>query len=95
MMKENEKDFIEQYRAVWQRHGATVPLPEGWDAGRCHRRQVHTQRNTQTRLTAACLMMAALIVVLPLVPIHRSTVIANGVSRGEVLDYADQLIALL
>lgn len=95
MMKENEKDFIEQYRAVWQRHGATVPLPEGWDAGRCHRRQVHTQRNTQTRLTAECLLMTALLLVQPFIPIHRSTVIANGVSRAEVLDHADQLIALL
>ena len=92
---EQETDVLEQDRALWKTYCEGLPQARVVDCIEFHRRYEREQRSTQRRLTAACLMMAALIVVLPLVPIHRSTVFTNGASRGEVLDHADQLIALL
>lgn len=92
---ENETDVLEQYRSLWKTHCESLPPVVGGDCIEFHRRYECSQRRTQRRLSAACLMMAALIVVLPLVPIHRSTVFTNGASRSEVLALSDQLIAML
>ena len=92
---ENETDVLEQYRALWKTHCESLPPVVGGDCIEFHRRYECSQRRTQRRLTAACLALAALIVVLPMVPNRRSSVFTNGASRSEVLALSDQLIAML
>lgn len=91
-MNKTEEKVWERYQAAWRRHGEALPMPEAIDARQCRGRYQEGQQRVQRRLTAASLLTATMLVVLPFVDFNRSTVISDEVSRGTALSMANHII---